>query len=156
MGLASNGLGAERTMAEYAGDLSAKEAFALLEQNRSAILVDVRTAAEWSYVGLPNISGLGKETVLVEWQSFPAMSVNPNFVAEVTKKLDALGVTKSTPVVFICRSGARSKSAAVAFTKAGYASCYNLAGGFEGDRDSQGHRNSVNGWRAAGLPWAQS
>ena len=143
-------------MTEYSGDISAKEAFALLQQNGSAVLVDVRTSAEWSYVGAPDLSSLGKQILFVEWQSYPSMAVNSNFVADLSKKLEATGTSKSSPIVFLCRSGVRSKAAAIAMTKAGHTACYNLVGGFEGDRDPKGHRNTVNGWRVSGLPWTQS
>jgi rhodanese-related sulfurtransferase len=142
--------------ADFAGEVSAKEAFAVLQQNRAAVLVDVRTSAEWSYVGAPDLSGLGKQVLFVEWQSFPSMAVNSNFAADLGRKLEAANTPKSSPVIFICRSGARSRSAAIELTKAGYTNCLNLVGGFEGDRDPKGHRNTVNGWRVSGLPWTQS
>ena len=156
MGLAVKGSGLGRTMGEFAGDLSAKEAFALLQQNSRAVLVDVRTTAEVAYVGAPDLSALGKQVQFVEWQSFPSMAINPAFTTELSKKLETAGVSKSSPIVFICRSGVRSKAAAIAMTKVGYTTCYNLAGGFEGDRDPKGHRSTVNGWRVSGLPWTQS
>jgi rhodanese-related sulfurtransferase len=138
---------------DYAGDLSVQDAWALLKSDPSARLVDVRTRAEWSFVGLPDLSSLGGDVALVEWQMFPAMQVNPDFVAATQQ---AVGADKAAPVLFLCRSGARSRSAAVALTAAGYAKAYNVAGGFEGDLDSERHRGHRNGWKAAGLPWKQS
>jgi rhodanese-related sulfurtransferase len=143
-------------MAEFAGDVSAKEAYAVLQQNKAAVLVDVRTSAEWAYVGVPDLSGFGKQVLFVEWQSFPSMQINSSFVSDLSRKLEAMGAAKTSPIIFICRSGVRSKAAAIEMTKAGYSTCLNLAGGFEGDRDPKGHRNTVNGWRVSGLPWAQS
>src|ERR1700712_4698864 len=117
---------------DYAGDLSAQEAWTLLESDPKAQLVDVRTQAEWNFVGLPDVGSLGRKVALVEWQMFPTMQVNPDFVA-ATEQVS--GSDKSVPVLFLCRSGARSRSAAMALTQAGYTRAYNVAGGFEGDLD---------------------
>jgi len=138
---------------DYAGDLSAEEAWALLQSDPKARLVDVRTQAEWNFVGLPDLGSLGRDVALVEWQMFPTMQVNPDFVAATEA---AAGADKAAPVLFLCRSGARSRSAAIALTRAGYAKAYNIAGGFEGDLDGERHRGQRNGWKAAGLPWKQT
>ncbi|WP_299393818.1 rhodanese-like domain-containing protein [Pelagibius sp.] len=135
----------------YAGDLRPAEAWELLKENPKAVLVDVRTLPEWNFVGLPRLDSLSKETICVSWQSFPDMGMNAAFVEEVA----ARGVGKDQPVLLICRSGARSRSAAMALTAAGFGPCYNVAEGFEGDRDGDLHRGSVGGWKVAGLPWAQ-
>lgn len=135
----------------YAGDLPPAEAWALLEKDPQAVLIDVRTVPEWGFVGLPRLDGLGKETLCISWQVFPDMARNENFVAEVA----ARGVAQDQPVLLLCRSGARSRSAAIALTAAGFGPCYNVAEGFEGDRDGAHHRGSIGGWKAAGLPWAQ-
>ncbi|HIP77287.1 MAG TPA: rhodanese-like domain-containing protein [Kiloniellaceae bacterium] len=135
----------------YAGDLRPAEAWELLKENPKAVLVDVRTLPEWNFVGLPRLDSLGKETICVSWQSFPDMGMNAAFVEEVA----ARGVEREQPVLLICRSGARSRSAAMALTAAGFGPCYNVAEGFEGDRDGDLHRGSVGGWKVAGLPWAQ-
>ena len=138
---------------DYAGDLSASEAWALLKSDPKAQLVDVRTTAEWNFVGLPDLSSLGRDALLVEWQSFPAMRANPSFVADTERS--GAG-DKDAPILFLCRSGARSRAAAVAMTAAGYRRAYNIAGGFEGDLDGERHRGRQNGWKASGLPWKQS
>ena len=138
--------------ADYAGDLSAQEAWALLEREPKAQLVDVRTQAEWNFVGLPDLSSLGREAALIEWQMFPTMQVNPDFVAQSAGAQD----DKAAPVLFLCRSGARSRSAAIALTRAGYGKAFNIAGGFEGDLDGERHRGRKNGWKASGLPWKQT
>jgi rhodanese-related sulfurtransferase len=144
------------TEARYAGDLTPAQAWALLESDPEAQLVDVRTTAEWNYVGVPDLSRLGRTAHLVEWQSFPGMSVNPDFAAAAVERLEAAGATPQTPVLFLCRSGARSRAAAIALTRAGFARAYNIAGGFEGDPDPHGHRGSTNGWKVAGLAWRQT
>jgi rhodanese-related sulfurtransferase len=127
-----------------------------LSQQPNAVIVDVRTTAEWSFVGLPDVSSLGKAPFKVEWQTFPSMVVNPNFVADLTSVLSAEGVDKDAPIYYLCRSGARSKAAAQAMIQAGWSNAYNIAGGFEGGLDPASRRGTVNGWKAAGLPWNQS
>jgi len=140
---------------DYAGDLSAQEAWDLLKAEPSAQLVDVRTMAEWNFVGLPDLAGVGRRVHCVEWQSFPTMAVNPAFIAEAEAAVTAAGAGKDSPILFLCRSGARSRAAAVALTQAGFARAYNVAGGFEGDPDGERHRGNLNGWKAARLPWRQ-
>jgi rhodanese-related sulfurtransferase len=137
----------------YAGDLNVNEAWQLLAAEKGAQLIDVRTLPEWSFVGRPDLGNLGKAPILLSWQAYPQMAVDADFVTKLTEKLAA--GDKDTPLLFLCRSGARSKAAALAATAAGYTKCYNIAGGFEGDRDAAGHRSSVGGWRFAGLPWTQ-
>lgn len=130
----------------YAGALLPKEANDLLQAMPEAKLVDVRTRAEWDWVG--RIPG----AVTIEWNSWPSGERNADFVTELQSRVPG----SSAPLLFICRSGARSHSAAAAATQAGYSSCYNVLEGFEGDKDARGHRNTVGGWRAADLPWVQS
>ena len=139
-------------MGDYAGDLTATDTYRLLVDDPDAVLVDVRTHAEWAYVGLPDLSLIGKIVVTAQWSTYPDGASNPAFLAE----LAAAGVTPEQPVVFLCRSGARSVAAAVAATNAGYAKAYNVLEGFEGRQDSAGHRGGVAGWKAEGLPWRQS
>ncbi len=137
---------------DYAGDISATEAWEKLKADPRAQLVDVRTMAEWNFVGLPDLSSLGRRVHCVEWQSFPTGAPNSGFVAEASGVLP----DKDAPVLLLCRSGARSRAAAIALTRAGFGQAFNIAGGFEGDMDSEGHRGSRNGWKAANLPWRQS
>jgi rhodanese-related sulfurtransferase len=132
-------------------DIAPEEAWHLLRSDKSAQLVDCRTKAEWNFVGVPDLSAIGKKTMFVEWQSFPNAGPNPNFVAE----LGAQGLTREQALVFICRSGGRSMSAAKLAVQNGYATCHNLAGGFEGHLDSFHHRGQTGGWKHAGLPWTQ-
>ncbi|HWQ38882.1 MAG TPA: rhodanese-like domain-containing protein, partial [Burkholderiales bacterium] len=87
----------------------------------------------------------------IEWQSYPGGQPNPNFLVELQAQVD-----KQVPVLFICRSGARSHAAAAAAAQIGYSQAFNVLEGFEGDRDAEGHRNTLGGWRVAGLPWYQS
>ncbi len=135
----------------YAGDLAPKEAYELLRQDAKAQLVDVRTNAEWTYVGLPNLAALERQPIKLAWQLFPEMQVNPAFVGSLAAQI----ADKSTPLLFLCRSGVRSKAAAAAMTAAGYTRAYNISDGFEGAPDAEKHRGRVNGWKASGLPWTQ-
>lgn len=135
----------------YAGDISAAEAWDRLATDPNVQLVDVRTVAEWNFVGIPDLTDLGREAFLVEWQGFPGGQRNGGFLDQVAAAVP----DKTAPLLLLCRSGARSRSAAIALTQAGFAAAFNVAGGFEGDADQDGHRGTVNGWKAAGLPWRQ-
>ena len=134
----------------YAGDVSPQEAYAALTSDPQALLVDVRTRAEWTFVGVPDLAQSGRRVHLVEWSSFPDGVVNPRFTEEVREA----GATPGRPVYLLCRSGARSRSAAEALTAAGLGPAYNVLEGFEGAPDERRHR-SVAGWKNAGLPWVQ-
>ncbi len=132
----------------YAGDLDPAAAWELLADSTDAVLVDVRTDAEWRFVGVPDTAELNRPALQVEWNN--ATGRNPRFLDE----LQARGVT-SGPVLFLCRSGVRSVAAARAATAAGIEPAYNITDGFEGPLDDSGHRGGA-GWKAAGLPWRQS
>ena len=127
----------------YAGALLPAEAHALM--SAGAKLVDVRTRPELTYVGY--VPG----SLAVEWQTWPGNRPNPEFLGEL-----AALASKDAPLMFLCRSGARSHAAAEAATRAGWRECYNVLEGFEGDKDAAQHRGSVGGWRKAGLPWVQN
>lgn len=132
----------------YEGDLSPSRAWEMLRDNPDAVLVDVRTEAEWRYVGTPDLGELRKQAIFAEWNT--ASGRNPDFVAE----LKAAGISQG-PVLFLCRSGQRSIGAAQDATTAGITPAYNISDGFEGALDADGHRGG-DGWRAAGLAWKQS
>ena len=129
----------------YQGALLPKEAYLLMTETPNAKLVDVRSRAEWDWVG--RVPG----SVDIELLAYPGSQPNPNFLNQLKQQVnpDAL-------VLFICRSGHRSHTAAVMATQAGYSSCFNVLEGFEGDKDGAQHRNTMGGWRKAGLPWIQS
>ena len=126
----------------YAGALLPAEAHALMRSG--AKMVDVRTRAELDWVG--RVPG----AAAVEWNAYPGGARNPDFLAQLDQVAG-----KAEPVMFLCRSGNRSHFAAVVATQAGWEECYNILEGFEGDRDPNQHRSSVNGWKIAGLPWIQ-
>ena len=133
----------------YAGDLGPQAAFERLESDPNAILVDVRTPEEWQYVGVPDLGSIGKRVIGISWP-MPGQGTPQDF-ADRLGELDA-----DTPVLFICRSGQRSRSAAITAAAAGFGEAYNVSEGFEGDLDPSGHRGSLSGWKAAGLPWRQT
>ncbi len=136
----------------YGGDVAPQTAFEILGNSADAVLIDVRTRPEWNFVGLPDLAPIGKQPILLEWQVFPSMQQNPDFVATLSGAV----ADKATPLLFLCRSGARSAAAAKAMTAAGYSTCLNVADGFEGPLDAQARRGSARGWKAAGLPWRQT
>lgn len=145
----------EICLMSYAGDISCREGWEMLSADPTAQLIDVRTSAEWNFVGVAMLAPIGKEPLLVEWQHYPSMAVNASFVEAVSAQLRRLDVGTDAPLLCICRSGARSASAAAALTAAGFSAAYNIAGGFEGARDANGHRGAVEGWKHDGLPWMQ-
>jgi rhodanese-related sulfurtransferase len=135
--------------------ISVDETWERLKGDASAVLIDVRTIAEWAYVGLPDLSSINKRPVLVEWQSFPDERLNAAFTDRVAEALGAIGATKDSELLFICRSGVRSLKAARAMAATGYSRCRNVADGFEGPLDTDRHRGRLGGWKAKGLPWVQ-
>ena len=132
----------------YKADIKPADAFRTLKANPSAVLVDVRTRAEWVFVGIPDWPGL----VQITWQPRPGAEYDARFVEAVLQTIP----DKDTPVYLICRSGVRSAYAARALTMAGYTDCYNVAEGFEGGLDEHSHRGTIGGWKVAGLAWKQS
>lgn len=128
----------------YAGALTPAEAYEVWQLAPGARLVDVRTRAEWDWVGrVP-------DAVEIEWLTYPEGKPNPSFAQQLQREVDAESL-----VMFLCRSGGRSDQAARTAAEAGYAESYNVLEGFEGDRDASGQRNHIGGWRYAGLPWQQ-
>lgn len=129
----------------YEGALLPAEAYEILHSAPGVKLVDVRTRAELDWVG--RVPG----AVEIEWATYPGMKPNPHFIAQLEQQVE-----KETLVLFMCRSGARSNAAATSATQAGYTDCYNVLEGFEGEMNNESRRNTIGGWRAAGLPWKQS
>jgi rhodanese-related sulfurtransferase len=129
----------------YFGAATPTEARTLLTGLPGARLIDVRTRPEWDYVG--RVPG----SQLIEWNTYPDGARNPNFIDALEDAVD----DRDTPVLFLCRSGQRSDSAARVAAAAGYTRAFNVLEGFEGDKDTEGHRGTLGGWRKAGLPWTQ-
>jgi rhodanese-related sulfurtransferase len=135
----------------YAGNVTPDEAWDILAADAKAVLVDVRTDAEWNFVGIADLRALDKKPIFISWQNYPGMAKNEEFLADLS---DA-GVTPDAPVLFLCRSGARSASAAQHCTAAGFNECFNILEGFEGDADGSKHRGQISGWKKHALPWVQ-
>jgi rhodanese-related sulfurtransferase len=132
-------------------DVSPEDAWEALRRDADAELIDVRTEPELMFVGFPDLSGAGKALHVAQWQIFPAMGVNAHFIED----LQARGLGPEKKLYFLCRSGARSLAAAKLAREAGYAETFNVADGFEGPLDAEGHRGRQAGWKASGLPWKQ-
>ena len=135
------------TSLPYAGAVTPQEAFELLKADHHVRLIDVRTNAERDWVGRVAIAP--EQHGAVQWNLYPGGTPNPDFVAQ----LSALVPNQDTVLLFLCRSGVRSRHAAKAATEHGYSACFDILEGFEGDKDANGHRKSVGGWCKAGLPW---
>ncbi|MFL2679849.1 hypothetical protein CBE37_02640 [bacterium TMED277] len=135
----------------YAGDLSPQNTWDEVKNDDNCFLVDCRSSAEWSLTGVPNLDSIGKKVVFVEWQIYPTMEKNSKFLQEISES----GINKDSKIIFLCRSGARSRSAAEFLTSHGYKECYNCMEGFEGSHNEFGQRGKQNGWKFADLPWNQ-
>jgi len=132
-------------------DISPSETWQALSEDPEAVLIDVRTDAEWNFVGLPDLATLDKQPLLIPWQLYPSMQVNGQFVDALRRA----GLGAGNKLFFICRSGVRSLAAAQAAQAGGFPHACNVADGFEGPVDAGGHRGQVAGWKADGLPWRQ-
>lgn len=132
-------------------NVSPGQTWEALKADPNAQLVDVRTDAEWNFVGVPDLAAAGKQAVLLQWQVYPSMQRNSAF----EQQLNDAGFTPEHHIYFLCRSGARSMAAAEAALAAGFPHVYNVADGFEGPPDRAGHRGATAGWKASGLPWRQ-
>jgi len=136
-------------------DVPVEEVWGRLQSDASSVLIDVRTRAEWTFVGLPDLKQIGKQVLTVEWQTSPENKIDAAFPQRLAIVLDAAGSKDDVELFFICRSGVRSRMAAESMANAGYQRCWNVADGFEGPLDADRHRGQVAGWKAAGLPWVQ-
>ena len=142
-------------MTTIVDEVPVKVTWERLTADPKAVLIDVRTRSEWAYVGLPDISALGRRPVLVEWLTFPDNRANGAFVEQLKAALEEAGAGQDSDLYFICRSGGRSMQAAKAMVAAGYSRCHNVTEGFEGPLDAERHRGTQSGWKAEGLPWQQ-
>lgn len=136
-------------------DVPVRATWDRLKANPEAVLIDVRTRSEWAFVGLPDLSSLGRRPILVEWLTFPDNRLNAGFVEQLTEQLEAVGANRKTELFFLCRSGGRSRQAAEAMARLGWESCHNVAEGFEGPLDDTRHRGTHPCWKSEGLAWVQ-
>jgi rhodanese-related sulfurtransferase len=131
--------------------MTATEAWAYLAANPNFQLIDVRTKAEWHFVGITNLDALERQPVLIEWVCIDG-TPNANF----TRQLGSAVSSDDTSLLMLCRSGVRSSASGNAALAAGYQTVINISDGFEGDLDADQQRGHLNGWRFAGLAWQQS
>ncbi|WP_045837455.1 rhodanese-like domain-containing protein [Hyphomicrobium sp. 99] len=145
----------EKLEASGVEDVPVLETWKRLEGDPKAVLVDVRTPAEWASVGIPDLSKIHREVLLMEWRIFPDGRIDQDFAERLDAVLADKGVEKSTEIFFICRSGVRSRFAAEQMTAAGYRRCHNVKEGFEGAMNASHERGEISGWKFAGLDWVQ-
>jgi rhodanese-related sulfurtransferase len=136
----------------YAGNITPTETWKILKNDEYSILIDVRSAAEWAYVGVTDLASIDKKAITIEWKIFPDMTINPDFINQVKQ----VCASPDIQIFSLCRSGQRSIATSRALTEAGFKNCYNVLEGFEGDKDSKEHRSYSGGWKFCGLPWKQN
>ena len=144
-------LGMGGIVLNYTNNITSLAAWDALANDQNAFLVDVRTSAEWSFVGVPDLISIGKELICIEWQTYPANEINKEFDEELKNYVDI-----KNNLYFLCRSGSRSRSAASHMAKEGFNFCFNVSDGFEGTMNDSRQRNAIDGWKFSGLPWFQS
>ncbi len=126
--------------------LNPRQAWDQIQAKPDTVLIDVRTAGEYAFVGHSPLA------VFIPWKEAPEWTTNPDFV----KQVDGAVPDKETPVILMCRSGQRSMQAAQVLEQSGYHNLSNMEEGFEGDLDENKQRGNINGWRFHQLPWQQS
>jgi rhodanese-related sulfurtransferase len=135
-------------------EITPPQAWKLVQSENNTVIIDVRSSMEFEYVGHP----VG--AIHVPWQQPPNWQPEPGFVQDVCDALEAVhpgaNYKEDIQVLALCRSGARSHSAGEALLSNGFKNVYNIIEGFEGDKNDNNHRNTLNGWRVHGLPWEQS
>lgn len=136
----------------YAGDVSPEQAYQQLSANPAAVLVDVRTEAEWQFSGLPSLKSIQKSPITLSLKLYPDFCDNPAFLGDLMRAVP----DRSAPVYFLCKTGGRSAAAASMAAGLGYSQAYNIAGGFEGDLNQHRQRGQSTGWKASKLPWEQA
>lgn len=134
----------------YVGEIMAGEIWEYLQENDS-VVVDVRTNAEWKFVGTPDLNSTKSQLLCLEWLKYPDFEANSHFITDIMRLIQ----DENMPIFFLCKTGGRSAMAANAAAQFGYKNCFNIMHGFEGDHDGNLHRGFVNGWKAEGLPWKQ-
>ena len=134
--------------ADQLGHLDALETWVFLKENPDAILIDIRSSMEFLFIGHPT------DSIHIAWMDDPDWEINPNFIEEIIQ-IQKASTHNNCPIVMICRSGNRSEKAGIQLLDAGLTNIYHVSDGFEGDRDDNNHRGTLNGWRFHELPWEQ-
>lgn len=125
-------------------ELSSKEAYSMLKKP-STYLIDVRTIAEYVFVGHPEMA---YNIPFMFWnEREQKMKTNEKFLEDLKSHF-----SPEDTLIFLCRSGGRSMKAAKLAKKHGFKHLFNLKYGFEGDKNHKGYR-SFNGWKNSGLPY---
>jgi len=141
----------DREEMSYKRNLLPKMAIERLQNNPQALFVDVRSKAEYKYVGYP------ENSILIPWIDDPDWEPNPEAFSDVVmQELDGRENLLNTEIILICRSGFRSNEALKCLENKGFTQVSHVASGFEGDLDENDHRGNLNGWRHDGMPWSQS
>ena len=138
--------------------ISAIDTLKALQTNLQSILIDVRTQAEFDFVGFVDLSKIDAKMILLPWRTYPDMAIDGTFTEQLSTSVAKIFSSSNPSTInlfFLCRSGVRSLEAAIAMSNVGY-NCYNIVGGFEGSINSFGHRGCVDGWKANNLPWRQN
>ena len=130
------------------GHLDSLNAWVFLKENPEAKLIDIRSSMEFLFIGHPTNS------IHIAWMEDPDWEINPNFFKEINQ-IQKASTNNNCPIVMICRSGNRSEKAGIQLLEAGLINIYHVSDGFEGDRDENNHRGTLNGWRFHELPWEQ-
>jgi rhodanese-related sulfurtransferase len=147
---------ANGNVAGYAGDVTPQEAWEILKNEKNAVLLDVRSAAEWKFIGIPDLASIDKDVTAIEWKNYPgagdSMIENTDFIDQVK----SICPNPDTKILSLCRSGQRSISTSIVLTNEGFNQCYNVKEGFEGDMNDDKHRGQTGGWKVRGLAWKQT
>lgn len=138
------------------GEMGVLETWEVMQSDPNSELIDVRTSAEWSFVGRCDLDKISKSPIMVEWLRYPGGEVVAEFSENLKRELEKRNRRKDVKLFFICRSGQRSLAAAKVMAAEGYTNCINVADGFEGPLGPDQHRGGVSGWKVEGLPWVQS
>lgn len=143
--------------------LTAAEVHDIVKQHADEVIfIDVRSLAEIEFVGwTPMVDAVIPYMTndFDEWNeknNRHLKVINGDFSIAFEDLIAINGLSKDTPIIFMCRSGARSSKAASLATKLGYKNAYTMVDGFEGDKAKEGSEKGhrvVNGWKNNGGPW---
>ena len=138
-------------------NINSREAFDLLKEDEHAVLIDVRTNKEHLAVGIPDLTEIGKETIIIEWRNSILLGSRKRFLNDFKENLSH---PKEGKYLFICRSGIRSYFAALtveeSFKYGNYnGMCFNIEDGFEGNEKPSSYPQNPTGWKNLGLPWSR-
>ena len=129
-------------------EISTNKSYKMLQNNKNAILIDVRTSEEFSAYGVADLNSIGKEPLLLPWRTLPDMSIDGSFFTKLTNNLQNKNLDLELgkiELIFICAGGVRSREAATLLSEQENYKCYNVTEGFEGNQNKS--------WKAENLPW---